>query len=154
MLIESPVLWYSTRLLFAHVVWWSTAVWTATTTRWRRPERSLTMGCITSVFQDVKCCGDGGWHEGFYTLNMSDNIKYRWVGGQPHRDGEDNQEEKTMEVADIRMYHFGWNFLQKGFDMTSQWWWLIRKLFILWTCLTTLKSCMLVVDDTVDGKDN
>ena len=22
-------------------------------------------------------------------------------------DGEDNQEEKTMEVADIRMYHFG-----------------------------------------------
>ena len=35
-------------------------------------------------------------------------------------DGEDNQEEKTMEVADIRMYHFGWNFLQKGFDMTSQ----------------------------------
>ena len=22
------------------------------------------------------------------------------------------------------------------------------------TCLTTLKSCMLVVDDTVDGKDN
>ena len=35
-------------------------------------------------------------------------------------DGEDNQEEKTMEVADIRRYHFGWNVLQKGFDMTSQ----------------------------------
>ena len=35
-------------------------------------------------------------------------------------DGKDNQEEKPMEVADIRMYHFGWNFLQKGFDMTSQ----------------------------------
>jgi len=35
-------------------------------------------------------------------------------------DSKDNLEEKTMEVADIRMYHFGWNFLQKGFDMTSQ----------------------------------
>ena len=187
------------------------------------------------------CCGDGAWHEGFYTLNISDKIKYGWVGGQPHRGrrgqpgGEDHgvkgetlsrldyaimwpqpsyqllrktqwiynrhfiiryyeQTEtrrcKTLdsasdknchflphfyqverrrhilagvqrqykvlvqEVADIRMYHFGWNFLQKGFDMTSQWWWLIRKLFILWTCLTTLKSCMLVVDDTVDGKNN
>ena len=33
-------------------------------------------------------------------------------------DGEDNQEEKTMEVADIRMYHFGWNFLQLGCDMS------------------------------------
>ena len=31
-------------------------------------------------------------------------------------DGEDNQEEKTMEVADIRMYNFGWNVLQKGFE--------------------------------------
>ena len=64
------------------------------------------------------------------------------------------RKNKTMEVADIRRYHFGWNVLQKGFDMTSQWWWLIRKLFRLWTCLTTLKSCMLVVDNTVDGKDN
>ena len=35
-------------------------------------------------------------------------------------DGEDNQEENTMEVADTRMYHFGRNFLPKGFDMTSQ----------------------------------
>ena len=35
-------------------------------------------------------------------------------------DSKDNLEEKTMEVSDIRMYHFGWNFLQKGFDMTSQ----------------------------------
>ena len=35
-------------------------------------------------------------------------------------DGEDNQEEKTMEVADIRMYHLCWNVLQEGFDMTSQ----------------------------------
>ena len=32
-------------------------------------------------------------------------------------DGEDNQEEKTMEVADIKMYHCGWNFLQLGHDV-------------------------------------
>ena len=39
-------------------------------------------------------------------------------------DGKDNKEEKTREVADIimdiRMYHFGWNFLQLGCDML--WW--------------------------------
>ena len=35
-------------------------------------------------------------------------------------DVKDNQEEKAMEVADIRMYHFVWNFLQKGCDMIQQ----------------------------------
>ena len=29
-------------------------------------------------------------------------------------DGEDNQEEKTMEVADIKMHHITRNFLQRG----------------------------------------
>ena len=48
------------------------------------------------------------------TLNTGELVVNHTVGG------EDNQEEKTMEVADIRMYHFCWNFLQKGFDMTSQ----------------------------------
>ena len=32
-------------------------------------------------------------------------------------DGENNQSEKTMEVAGIRIYHYGWNFFQKGCDM-------------------------------------
>ena len=32
-------------------------------------------------------------------------------------DGENNQLEKTMEVAGIRIYHYGWNFFQKGCDM-------------------------------------
>ena len=32
-------------------------------------------------------------------------------------DGKDNLDKKTREVADIRMYHFGWNFLQLGCDM-------------------------------------
>ena len=34
--------------------------------------------------------------------------------------GKDNNEEKIRAVAVLMMYHFGWNFLQKGFDMTSQ----------------------------------
>ena len=32
-------------------------------------------------------------------------------------DSKDNKEEKTREVAEIRMYHFSWNFLQLGYDM-------------------------------------
>ena len=46
---ETPFLGYPTCLLFAHVVWWWTALWTARTTRRRRPGRSLAVGCITSV---------------------------------------------------------------------------------------------------------
>ena len=33
--------------------------------------------------------------------------------------GKANKEEKTREVADIRIYHFSWKFLQLGCDM--QW---------------------------------
>ena len=32
-------------------------------------------------------------------------------------DSKDNKEEKTREVADIKMYHCGWNFLQLGHDV-------------------------------------
>ena len=32
-------------------------------------------------------------------------------------DGENNQLEKIMEVAGIRIYDYGWNFFQKGSDM-------------------------------------
>jgi len=32
-------------------------------------------------------------------------------------DGENNQLEKTMEVAGIRIYHYSWNFFQKGCGM-------------------------------------
>ena len=42
MFIESPFIWYPTCLIFAHVVLWSTALWTARTTRRRRVGRSLT----------------------------------------------------------------------------------------------------------------
>ena len=33
-------------------------------------------------------------------------------------DGEKNLEEKTREVADIGVYQFSWNFLQRGCDTT------------------------------------
>ena len=32
-------------------------------------------------------------------------------------DGKDNMDEKTWEVACIRMYHFGWNFRKLGCHM-------------------------------------
>ena len=68
-------------------------------------------------------------------------------------DGKDNKKEKTRKVPDIRMYHISWNFLQLGRDMLW-WWWLTWKLFLLSTCLTTLSTCGLVFDGTVDGNDN
>ena len=49
MFFESPFHGYPTCLIFAHVVLWSTALWTARTTRRRRPGRYLTLECITSV---------------------------------------------------------------------------------------------------------
>ena len=67
-------------------------------------------------------------------------------------DGKDNLEEKAREVVDIRMY-FGWNFLQLGCNLLS-WWWLISVFFIYSTSVTTLRSCVLMVNHTVDGKDN
>ena len=42
MFIKSSFLGYPTCLLFGHVVWWSTSLWTARTTRRRRPGRELT----------------------------------------------------------------------------------------------------------------
>ena len=69
MFIESYFYGYLTCLVFAHVVWWWRALWTARTTRRTRPGSLLTWGCITSaeIFfnKDVMCCGDGGWHESF-----------------------------------------------------------------------------------------
>ena len=38
-------------------------------------------------------------------------------GGHGTVDGKDNKEEKTREVADIKMYHCGWNFFQLGHDV-------------------------------------
>ena len=40
------------------------------------------------------------------------------------------------------------------YAVVNWWWWLTRKLFILSRCVTISRSCVLVVDNTVDGKDN
>ena len=60
----------------------------------------------------------------------------------------DNKEGKTRKVADIRMYHVGWNYLQLGCDMVD------IKVFYTFNQCDNLISCVLMVDDTVDGKDN
>ena len=66
--------------------------------------------------------------------------------------GEDNLEEKTREDADIRIYHISWRFLI-GCDML--WWcWMTREFFLFLTCVTTLSTWELVVDDTMGDKDN
>ena len=68
-------------------------------------------------------------------------------------DGENNQLEKIMEVAGIRIYHYGWNFFQKGCDMLCVVM-VEMKTVSFSTFPTTLRSFVLVVDDTVDGKGN
>ena len=69
MFFESPFFWYPSCLVYAQVVWWSTALWTARTTRRRWPGKWLTLWCITSVEMffnlDVICCGEGGWRNFF-----------------------------------------------------------------------------------------
>ena len=59
-------------------------------------------------------------------------------------DGENNQLEKIMEVAGIRIYHYGWKFFQKGSDM----------LCVVMVVEMKTVFLVLVVDDTVDGKGN
>ena len=52
-----------------------------------------------------------------YSFNMSDHISQCELVVDDNVDGKDNEEGKTTEVADIRIYHFGWNFLELGCDM-------------------------------------
>ena len=68
-------------------------------------------------------------------------------------DSKDNEAEKTREVADIRIYHFGWNFSQKRCDELRRWC-LASKFFIFSICLTTLNTFVMVVNHTVDAKHN
>ena len=79
----------------------------------------------------------------FYTFNMSDCIKYMWVGGGQHC-GWQGQQGGGGEFLSTRMWY----------AVVNWWWWLTRKLFILSRCVTISRSCVLVVDNTVDGKDN
>ena len=69
-------------------------------------------------------------------------------------DGVDNLEEKTREDADIRMCPFGCIFLYRGCDAVVMVSWWTSKFFLLSTSLITLRSCGLVVGNTVHGEDN
>ena len=141
MFIESHFYGYPTCLVFAHVVWWLRALWTARTTRRTRPGSLLTWGCITSVEiffnKDVMCCGDGGWDKSFFILStcLTTPSTCEMVVNDTV-DCKNNLEEITREVADNRMYHFGKNFLQLRLDMLW-WWWFKWELFTFLTLLAT-----------------
>ena len=68
-------------------------------------------------------------------------------------DSKDNKEEKTREVAEIRMYHFSWNFLQLGYDMLYVVIVVDMKVFYTFNMCATLRPCLFLVDDTVEGKN-
>ena len=53
----------------------------------------------------------------FFVFNMSDHIKYMRVGGRQHHGWQGQFGGEDREVADIQMYHYGWNFLQLGSEM-------------------------------------
>ena len=68
-------------------------------------------------------------------------------------DRKDNMAEKTMEVGEIRIYHFSvgiffnWDVICRSY---GGW----HHFFTILTGVTTLRSCVLMVEDTVDGMDN
>ena len=58
--------------------------------------------------------GGFGWHNFLYTFNISDQtLSTNELEVIDTVKGRENLEEKTREVADIRMYHIGKNFLQR-----------------------------------------
>ena len=52
-----------------------------------------------------------------YIFDMSSHIRYMWVGGGWHCKLARKTMTLTREVADIRIYHISWNFLQLGYAM-------------------------------------
>ena len=68
-------------------------------------------------------------------------------------DSKDNKEEKTREVAEIRMYHFSWNFLQLGYDMPYVVIVVDMKVFYTFNMCATLRPCLYLVDNTVEGRN-
>ena len=113
MFFESPFHGYPTCLTFDHVVWWSTALWTARTTRRRRPGRYLTLECITSVeiffYKDVICSGKDGYSGIFYTFNMPNipnHIKYMRFGCRRHRgrQGQQDGEDQGGGITSVEFF--------------------------------------------------
>ena len=117
---------------FAHMVWWSTALWTARTTRRRRPWRYLTLECITSVenfftrmwFAVVRVA----ILEVFFILlicPISLTTLSTWdLAVDDTVDGKDNKMEKTREEVSHQL-----NFFQ--IEPVMLWWyWLTWKFFL------------------------
>ena len=160
MFFESPFHGYPTCLIFAHVVSWSTALWTARTTRRRRPGRYLTLECITSVeiffYKGVICSGKDGYSGIFYTFNMPNipnHIKYMRFGCRRHRGRQGQQDGVDQGGTWHQDVSHQLKFFQLGREMLWRWW-LTWKLFLLSSCVTTLSTCGLVFDGTVDDKGN
>ena len=120
-------------LTFSHVSWWSTALRTAKTTRRKRPAKSL-LGCIASVWIFFQLgCDMLYWFRlsSFFSssCNMSENIKYMWVGGWWHCErrgqhgGEDQRGRWHKEVS-LQLEFF--NYIRC--DMLL-WWCTTRKVF-------------------------
>ena len=101
MFFESPFHGYPTCLIFAHVVSWSTALWTARTTRRRRPGRYLTLECITSVeifftrmwFAVVRVAILEVFFCTFNMPNIPYHIKYMRFGCRRHGGRQGQQDE-------------------------------------------------------------
>ena len=83
----------------------------------------------------------------FYSFNMADHISQCELVVDDNVDGKDNEEGKTTEVADISITLVG-TFFNQGVMMVD-----IKVSYTFNKC-DNLMSCVLMVDDTVDGKDN
>ena len=125
--------------------WGSTELWAVITTWRRRPGRWLT-NRINHFGWNCLQLGNIGWHESFYTFSTSENIKLCELMVDDTMDGKNNKEKKIRGVADIRIYHFSWNFLWQG--CARLWWWMMISIFHIFNMLTISRSWLLMVDDT------
>ena len=89
-------------------------LWTTRATRRRRPGRSLTLLCITLVRNFLQIGRDMLWWwwltwKFFILSTCLTTFSTCELVVDGNVDGNDNKEEKTREVANNRMYHFGCN---------------------------------------------
>ena len=94
--------------------------------------------------------------ECFYTFNMPNipnHIKYMRFGCRRHRGRQGQQDGVDQEGTWHQDVSHQLKFFQLGHEMLWRWW-LTWKLSLLSSCLTTLSTCGLVFDGTVDDKGN
>ena len=118
---------------FSHSSWWLTALQTAKTTRRRRPAKSLKSYHFGWIFFPTRM-----WYALVVSVviffssscNMSENIKYMWVGGRWHCErrgqhgGEDQRGRWHKEVS-LQLEFFNY----------------IRCDMLLWWCTTRKVVC-------------